>query len=161
MRVIQKGYSIQYEPTAIATENGTPSSAIEFGRRKRVARGAVQSIYRGIFPSAFGQPIEFAQWFSHKFLRWLNPFILLVIFLLSIILALSNIWFQALLGLEISAMAVMMLAWFVPSLRDRPLVGVLYYFGLSHLAMFIGFCQGLSGKYSAVWNRTERKPVKT
>lgn len=161
MRVIQKGYRIQYEPTAIATENGTPTSAIEFGRRKRVARGAVQSIYRGIFPSAFGQPIEFLQWFSHKFLRWLNPFILLGIFHLSIILALSNVWFQALLCLELTAMVLVILAWFVPSLRNLPIVGVLYYFGLSHLAVLIGFCQGFSGKYSAVWNRTERRSVKS
>ena len=161
MCVIQQGYRIQYEPNAIAHENGTPSSAIEFGRRKRVARGAVQSISRGIFPPVFRQPIEFVQWFSHKLLRWLNPFVLLGILLLSIMLAPSSIWFQAFLCLELFAIGLAMLAWFVPSLRDLPLVGVLYYFGLSHLAMLIGFCQGFSGRYSAVWNRTERKSMQS
>jgi hypothetical protein len=52
-----------------------------------------------------------------------------------------------------------MLAWFVPMLRDKPIIGVIYYFGLSHWAMLIGLLRGLTGKYSAVWNRTQRKPI--
>jgi len=159
MKVIQQGAKILYEPGAIADENGTPSSYIEYGRRKRVARGAVQSIFRGIYPSMFGQPIEFLQWFSHKLLRWLNPFVLIGIFLLSILLAPSSGWFKALLVSELLALGLSCLAWFLPSLRDRPLLGVLYYFGLSHFAMLVGFCQGLTGKYSAIWNRTDRKVI--
>lgn len=159
MTVIRQGYCIRYEPTAIANENGTPSSEIEFGRRKRVARGAIQSIFRGIYPSVFDQPVEFAQWFSHKLLRWLNPLVLMGIFLFSILLALSNTWFQALLGLEILAIGGAVLAWLIPKLRDWPILGLIYYFGLSHWAMLIGLFQGLSGKYSAVWNRTERRSI--
>jgi len=159
MNVIQQGYRIEYEPTAIAQENGTPSSEIEFERRKRVARGAVQSISRGIYPSMRCQPIEFAQWFSHKLLRWLNPLLLIAIFLISIAIAFYSMWFQALLGLQILAISGAVLAWLNPKLRDWPILGVIYYIGLSHWAMLIGLFQGLSGKYSAVWNRTERKPM--
>jgi hypothetical protein len=159
MTVIQQGYCIRYEPTAIANENGTPSSEIEFGRRKRVARGAIQSISRGIYPSMFDQPVEFAQWFSHKLLRWLNPLVLIGVFLLSILLAFSNASFRMLLGLEILAIGGAILAWLIPQLRDWPILGLIYYFGLSHWAMLIGLFQGLSGKYSAVWNRTERKSI--
>jgi len=159
MTVIRQGYSIRYEPTAIANENGTPSSEIEFGRRKRVARGAIQSISRGIYPSMFDQPVEFAQWFSHKLLRWLNPLVLMGIFLFSILLAFSSTWFATLLGLEILAIGGAVLAWLIPKLRDWPILGLIYYFGLSHWAMLIGLFQGLSGKYSAVWNRTERRSI--
>jgi biofilm PGA synthesis N-glycosyltransferase PgaC len=159
MRVIQQGYRIQYEPTAVADENGTPSSEIEFGRRKRVARGAVQSITRGVFPSLFGQPIEFLQWFSHKFLRWLNPFFAVGIVMLSFILAYTNAWMQVLLAVELSAIALALLAWFIPRLRELPILGVLYYLGLSYLAMFIGFLHGFTGRYSAIWSRTERKLI--
>jgi len=159
MNVIQQGYRIQYEPSAIADENGTPSSEIEYGRRKRVARGAVQSILRGYFPSPFGQPVEFFQWFSHKLLRWLNPLLLIGIFVLTVLIAPSSVWFQALLLLELLALGLAVLAWFVPALRDKPILGVIYYFGLSHWAMLVGLCQGFTGKYSAVWNRTPRKPM--
>jgi biofilm PGA synthesis N-glycosyltransferase PgaC len=159
MKVIQQGYRIEYEPTAIAQENGTPSSEIEFRRRMRVARGAVQSLYRGIYPSMFGQPIEFVQWFSHKFLRWLSPLLLLAIFLPSIALAFFSLWFQAVLGLQILAIGAGILTSLNPKLRHRPILGVIYYFWLSNWAMLIGLIQGLSGKYSAVWNRTERKPM--
>lgn len=159
MNVIRQGHRIQYEPSAIAHENGTPSSEIEYGRRKRVARGAVQSILRGHFPSPFGQPVEFVQWFSHKLLRWLNPLLLIGIFVLTVLMAPSSLWFQVLLVLELLALGLAALAWCVPVLRDKPILGVIYYFGLSHWAMLVGLCQGFSGKYSAVWNRTPRKPI--
>lgn len=159
MRVIQQGQRIQYEPLAIADENATPSSEAEYTRRKRVIKGAVQSIYRGIFPSVMGQPVEFMQWVSHKLLRWLNPLVILGIIATSALLAPTSIWFSMLLGLEMLAIGLSVLAWYVPKLRDLPVLGILYYFSLSHWAMLIGFFQGLSGKYSAVWNRTERKPI--
>ena len=160
MRVIQQGFRIQYEPSAIADENGTPSSSIEYGRRKRVVRGAVQAISRGIYPSIFGQPIEFFQWLFHKFFRWLNPFLLIGIFILSLLLVQTSVWFQGLVVVGAILIACTLLAWFLPTLRSAPVIGVIYYAGLSHWAMLIGFFQGLSGKYSAVWNRTERKQVK-
>lgn len=159
MNVIQRNHRIQYEPSAIAHENGTPSSEIEVGRRKRVARGAVQSILRGYFPSPIGQPIEFIQWFSHKLLRWLNPLLLIGIFILTLLIAPSSLWFQGLLVLELLTVGLAALAWCVPALRDKPVLGVIYYFGLSHWAMLVGLCQGFTGKYSAVWNRTPRKPM--
>jgi hypothetical protein len=124
-----------------------------------VARGAVQSITRGVFPSLFGQPIEFLQWFSHKFLRWLNPFFAVGIVMLSFILAYTNAWMQVLLAVELSAIALALLAWFIPRLRELPILGVLYYLGLSYLAMFIGFLHGFTGRYSAIWSRTERKLI--
>jgi cellulose synthase/poly-beta-1,6-N-acetylglucosamine synthase-like glycosyltransferase len=159
MNVIHQGYRIQYEPSAIADENGTPSSEIEYGRRKRVARGAVQSILQGNFPSPLGQPIEFIQWFSHKLLRWLNPLLLVSIFILTVLIAPKSVYFQVLFVIEFLTLVLAILAWCAPALRDKPIIGVIYYFGLSHWAMLVGLFQGLTGKYSAIWNRTERKPI--
>jgi biofilm PGA synthesis N-glycosyltransferase PgaC len=159
MTVIQQGYRIQYEPDAIAHEDATPSSEIEFGRRKRLARGAVQSILLGSKPSIFAQPIEFSQWFSHKLLRWLNPLFLVGILTSSLTLAFSSDWFRVLLGIELLVIGSAILAWFFPKLRDRPVLGVIYYLGLTHWAMLIGLIQGLSCRYSGIWNRTERSTL--
>ena len=159
MTVIHQGYRIQYEPNAIAHEDAPIFSEIEFLRRKRLARGAVQSILLGAYPFLFSQPLAFFQWFSHKFLRWMNPFILVGIFLSSLILASSSVWFMWLLVIEILAIGIPILSWCFPKLRNQPVLGITYYFGLSHLAMLIGLIQGLSGRYSGVWNRTERRTI--
>jgi hypothetical protein len=89
----------------------------------------------------------------------LNPFLLIGIFVVSLLLGQMSIWFKGVVCLELFLIGLALLAWFLPALRSAPIIGVIYYAGLSHLAMLIGFFQGLSGKYSAVWNRTERKVV--
>jgi biofilm PGA synthesis N-glycosyltransferase PgaC len=156
MNVIHQGYRIKYEPSAIADENGTPSSKIEYGRRKRVARGAVQSILRGNFPSAIGQPVDFIEWFSHKLLRWLNPLLLMGIFILTMLIAPKITWFQGLLVLEFLTVGLAVFAWCVPVLRDKPIIGVIYYFGLSHVAMLDGLVTSFSGVSSGIWEPTKR-----
>lgn len=156
MRVIRKGFRIIYEPFALADENGTPTSTAEYTRRVRVTKGAVQSLRRGYYPSIVKQPVAYTQWFSHKFLRWANPLLLLALLLSSGILSsyyslalyffIAQILFYGLGGL----------ASIFPSLRDKPIIGIIYFFVLSHAAMLEGICKGLSGNYSAIWNRTER-----
>jgi len=86
--------------------------------------------------------------------------LLIGIFILSLLLVQTSVWFQGLVVVGAILIACTLLAWFLPTLRSAPVIGVIYYAGLSHWAMLIGFFQGLSGKYSAVWNRTERKQVK-
>jgi hypothetical protein len=48
------------------------------------------------------------------------------------------------------------LASIFPSLRNKPIIGIIYFFVLSHAAMLDGICKGLGGNYSAIWSRTER-----
>lgn len=156
MRVIRKGFRIIYEPLAIADENGTPTSTAEYTRRVRVTKGAVQSIRRGYYPSFFKQPVAYAQWFSHKFLRWANPLLLLALLLgsgmLSGYYSLALYFFIA----QILFYGIGVLAFIFPSLRDKPIIGIIYFFVLSHAAMLEGIYKGLGGNYSAIWNRTER-----
>ena len=78
MRVIKQGKKVVYEPSAIATENATPFATTEFRRRKRMSAGAAQSLIRGECPQPF-RPIQFWQYLSHKFLRWMVPVLLLVL----------------------------------------------------------------------------------
>ena len=156
MRVIMAGKRVLYEPAAVADENATPSSSIEFRRRIRVTAGAVQTLRWGIWPSPLRQPVEFWQWVSHKFFRWLSPFWLLAIFALSGVLAWSNAWAGWFLALQILFYSLAILAFFLPFLLRIQLFGVCYYFALSHLAMMVGFYKGMRGTQPVTWRRTQR-----
>lgn len=156
MRVIMAGKRVLYEPAAVADENATPSSSIEFRRRIRVTAGAVQTLRWGIWPSPLRQPVEFWQWASHKFFRWLSPFWLLAIFALSGVLAWSNAWAGWFLALQILFYSLAILAFFLPFLLRIQLFGVCYYFALSHLAMMVGFYKGMRGTQPVTWRRTQR-----
>ena len=156
MRVIMAGKRVIYEPAAVADENATPSSGIEFRRRIRVTAGAVQTLRWGIWPSPFRRPVEFWQWCSHKFLRWLSPFWLIAIFVLSGVHALSYAWAAWFLALQMLLYSLAILALLMPSLRRFKLFGVCYYFALSHVAMLIGLYKGIRGTQPVTWRRTQR-----
>lgn len=156
MKVIRKGFRIIYEPLAIADENGTPTSTAEYTRRVRVTKGAVQSVRRGYYPSILRQPVAFTQWFSHKFLRWANPLLLLALLLSSGMLSGYHSWTLYFFVAQILFYGLGGLASVFSSLRDKPIIGIIYFFVLSHAAMLEGICKGIGGHYSAIWNRTER-----
>ncbi len=156
MNVILAGKRVVYEPTAIATENGTPASSIEYRRRVRVTAGAIQTLRWGVWPSPWRQPVAFWQWMSHKFLRWMNPVWLMLIFVLSVIWAATDtlgVWF---IGLELSLYGAACFSWLVPVARGWPVFGVCYYFGLSHVGMIVGIYKGIFGLQPVTWGRTQR-----
>jgi len=162
MDVLRSGHRAVYEPTAIAIENGTPHAKDEFRRRIRVAAGAVQVLKRGQFPP-ITRPIETMQFLSHKLLRWMGPILLLAILLTSILLwGHSPIYKIAVIGQAI-CYTLGIIACRAVKLRESRLIGIIFYFFISHVAMGIGLFLGLFNLQSVKWRRTAREaePVST
>lgn len=155
MSVIQQQRRILYQGNAIATENATPTAKAEYQRRVRVSAGAVQSILAGFFPT-IRMPTELWQYVSHKFLRWLSPLWLVVIFAASVGLSQNHRWALALVLVQLAFYAVAILASFLPVTRKIPIISVVFYFSLSHMALAHGILRGLLTKQSGVWTRTPR-----
>jgi poly-beta-1,6-N-acetyl-D-glucosamine synthase len=156
LQVILQGKKVVYEPRAIALENGTPSSEIEFRRRIRVTAGAVQTIRWGLWPSLLRQPMAYLQWFSHKFARWLSPVWLLIILICSILLWNQGYIYRLAVVGQCLAYGLAALAWVAPALRGVRLIGVCYYFALSHAAMLVGLYRGIRNQQKVTWTRTQR-----
>ncbi|MCG8652345.1 MAG: hypothetical protein MI861_21065, partial [Pirellulales bacterium] len=156
LQAILQGNKVVYEPEAIADENGTPSSEIEFRRRVRVTAGAVQTIRWGLWPSPFGQPIAWLQWLSHKFFRWLSPVWLLLILVLSVLLWNQGIVYQAALVTQLVCYGLAIIGWLVSATRGFPFISLCYYFALSHVAMLIGIYRGVLNQQKVTWKRTQR-----
>ena len=153
--VIQ-GKKVVYEPEAIADENGTPSSDIEYRRRIRVTAGAVQTIRWGIWPSVFRQPVACWQWVSHKLLRWLSPIWLIVLLVSNLLLWNEHLVYQVFLGMQLFFYAIATVGWLLPRLRGYSLISLCYYFALSHIAMLVGLYRGIRNQQKVTWKRTQR-----
>ncbi|HUG90532.1 MAG TPA: glycosyltransferase family 2 protein [Planctomycetaceae bacterium] len=155
MRVIRQGRRVVYEPSAVATENGTPKARQEFRRRVRLSAGAMQVLKRGEWPP-LSRPVEFAQFVSHKVLRWAGP-----VWLLALVVSSAALW-QAGWVFRIAACgqaafyALAAAAAASRRLRETRAGGIAFYFTLSHIGMAVGLLRGLFNLQPVTWRRTER-----
>lgn len=156
--IIRQGFRIAYEPAAIATENGTPTSAAEFHRRVRIAAGSVQSLKRLVWPP-ISRPVEFWQYLSHKFLRWLGPYVVLSLLATSFLLAGRAAIYDVALVAQALVASIAFAATISARFRRTTLGGVPFYFMLSNVAMVLGHAKGLFDRQSVAWSRTERVQV--
>ena len=160
MRVIKAGKKVVFEPTARATENATPHAAAEFRRRVRVSSGAVQSVFRGDFPSPL-QVVEFWQYFSHKLLRWLMPLWVLVLFTTNVFLWNEGNLYRFTLISQLFAYSVAAIGTVSVQARGTTLCGIAFYTAMSFVAMAVGTARGLFWRQTGIWSKTERRATAT
>jgi cellulose synthase/poly-beta-1,6-N-acetylglucosamine synthase-like glycosyltransferase len=155
IRVMNQGSRVVYEPSAIATESGTPTARQEYRRRVRVSAGAVQTLKRGQWPSV-RRPVLFWQYLSHKVLRWSGPLLLTLLLVASVMLAGQGLIYQLALAGQVAIYATAAIAAFSLKLRATRLGGVVFYFVMSHVAMADGLVRGLFNRQKVTWAQAER-----
>jgi cellulose synthase/poly-beta-1,6-N-acetylglucosamine synthase-like glycosyltransferase len=160
MRVIRQGKRVVYEPTAIATENGTATARQEFHRRVRLSAGAMQVLKRGERPP-LGRPVELWQFISHKAIRWAGPAWLVLLLVSSGVLARSVSIYRTALLAQVLAYGLAAAGALSPRFRRTRIGGPAFYFVMSHIAMAVGLIKGLFNLQQVTWDRTERMPPKT
>lgn len=155
MRVLRQGKRVIYEPSAIAWENGTPSWKDEFRRRVRITKGALQSISYRAYPP-ISRPIELWQYISHKMLRWMGPFWLLLLLISNAGVWHRGLFYQSAMLAQLGFYGLATAAWLSPWLRQLRPAGIAFYFTMSHVAMLLGWWQALVSRPSGRWARTPR-----
>lgn len=158
MQVIRQGFRVVYEPLARADENGTPTATQEFRRRVRLAAGAIQCLKRGHFPP-LSRPIESFQFLSHKLLRWLGPWILLVCLISHLILAAREPLYAGLLAIHLTIYGLAAAGAASLAFRATRIGGIPFYFLMSQVALAIGTFKGLFDLQPVTWTSAARGPV--
>ena len=153
MSVIKNKGQVLFDDEAIVFEDLPVESSEEFKRKIRISTGNYQNLFA--FKSLlwpFWSPISFA-FISHKILRWLTPFFLLVIFMTSIFLMNYNAIFNYL----VIAQAILFISpLFIPFVKKaKPLLFVAHFYNMN-LALLIGFFNYLKGVKTSVWQPTVR-----
>ena len=159
MSVATAGYRIIYEPTATAIEDGAPGLHDEFRRKTRTSAGAFQCVRnRWAIPGPRTPALLFC-YCAHKLLRWLTPWLLLVILTTNAaLLPAGGIW-PALLGAHLLFYLVAVVGLAVPPARRLAVVSIPMYFCLMNASVAYGSIRALKGGTSVHWTPTPRTDI--
>jgi len=154
MFVVLQGYRVVYEEHATATERIVDDLLLEFRRRIRIGSHNLNGIRyyaRLLRPgsgfTAFGL-------ISHKLLRWFVPFIMIVLFASTYLLA-DRLFYLWLFRLECAFILCAALGTVLNILKIRiKFLSYCAYLLLLNLGLFLGFVKFLTGSQKAHWEST-------
>jgi cellulose synthase/poly-beta-1,6-N-acetylglucosamine synthase-like glycosyltransferase len=148
---IQKGYRVVFEDRALAYEETTKSSKEEFSMRVRVVTRGMRGILsvQGLLnPAKYGW-VSF-QLFSHKILRWMVPFFLLLLFASNAVLW-NHSWFGLLFALQVVFYGFALLTLLIPLHRVWKPLGIPLYFCTLNAAALRSTLEVVRGRKYVVW----------
>ncbi|MCD6322823.1 MAG: glycosyltransferase family 2 protein [Clostridiales bacterium] len=154
LKVVELGYRVVYEDEAISRE---PIESVDVGiqafrRKVRISARSLLAILNMLNLLNFSKYGFFSlQWFSHKVLRYIMPFIMVIVFLLSIVLVHTTLycWIFLLQCLfYLSALFGYMLG---NSSFQVKLFSFAWYFLWTHFAIIVAWFKVLEGEKTVVW----------
>lgn len=165
MRATEQGFRVAYEPTAVASENGSSNVTEEMKRKVRIAAGCYQSMFRlkKLLNPFFNFKLFF-QYISHKVMRWtMAPFALITVLISNILLLIKSgdtATDSLYLGIFILQICFYVLALLGMLTQRNPLrikyIYAPFYFISMNFAMFRGFIRFMKGKQSVLWEKAKR-----
>lgn len=156
MRIVQAGYVVVYEKTAVAWEYTSPNVRDEFKRKVRIGAANFHGI-RHILPllNPLNGFIAFGLW-SHKIIRWIVPFLLIGIFVTSLLL-LDKAFYRIAFFAQAIFYGMVLIAWVMDHLKLQiRLLIYPYYFVMANLALLVGFFKFITNSQKPTWTRVER-----
>ncbi len=158
LRVLQKGHRVVFEDRALAFEETTKSTQEEFAMRVRVVTRGIRGLLS--VPDLL-QPWKYPwvafQLFSHKVLRWLVPFFLMLLFLSNATL-LGQPFYRPLFVLQTGFYLFALISTIWPLHRHIKLLGIPLYFCTLNLAAFLSLVEVCRGRKYVVWETVRHQP---
>ncbi len=154
--VLKKGYKSVNSANAQVYEDVQPDIMQQFKRRVRIAAGAYQNLFLlGPFPA----PGVCANiiFFSHKVMRWMTPFILLLFFMTTVILSNSSNIYFCLLAIQLIFLTLSALDLLSGKLGKKiRYQRYITQFLLMNVALAVGFVKAVRGLGTGIWEPTKR-----
>lgn len=159
---LQHRCGIVHDETAQVRMLSSGGFASEFRRRCRIGAGAWQClpVLSDLFQWRHAK--QAAAFASHKLLRWIGPFLLLILLGSSSLLA-ANPLYRLLFALQVALYTLAAVGVYLPnSGYAARAVRVCSSFAVLNLALLAGFVRWVRQPHNVVWNPTMRPiPVKT
>jgi cellulose synthase/poly-beta-1,6-N-acetylglucosamine synthase-like glycosyltransferase len=160
LRIVEKGYTIAYEPNAYALETASADIHEEIKRKVRICAGGFQSIQRlTSLLNVFKYGIFTFQFISHRLLRWtITPIALFLLLPVNLIAASNgNLLYIILFILQMLFYGMAFLGWKNEKQNTRiKILFVPFYFVLMNVSVFAGFIRFYKGNQSQMWQRAQR-----
>jgi cellulose synthase/poly-beta-1,6-N-acetylglucosamine synthase-like glycosyltransferase len=154
LNVVEQGKQIVFDKNAICYEDVPTQSQEEFKRKVRISIGNFQNLnrYKKLLWKFNG--IAFAFW-SHKVLRWLTPFLLIVCFCTTFALMFYDEYFIGIFILQLLGFFTPVIDWVLNI--NISILRFVSHFYLMNLALLNGFIIYIKGVDSNVWQPTKRE----
>ena len=153
-RVVVQGYRLIYEPHAMVSESTAGSSGREFLRKVRIVNRGLRSLFGlGGFLFPWRGGFYAVQLISHKLLRRLVPFVLLLLLVINVVLWPLGVLYRVALAAQVVVYGLGLLGFLLRNTRWGRIwfVYVPYYFCQANLAAALGWMWLLRGQRIAVW----------
>ena len=151
MQAVLAGGKVKFESGAYAFDIPSNDIEREKARKTRTLAGNFQLVQLN---PALANPLKNPIWFqfvSHKLLRLLSPFLLVIIFVSNFFLVDSHVFFTLTLLAQIVLYGMALAAFASESLRCRKPLSIIHSFMNLMLYTFYGFLAYARGNYSGLW----------
>lgn len=151
------GYRVTMDETAIAYYNVSSNPREEFQRKVRTVVNGLDVLLK--FKSVLN-PVKYG-WFalqmvSHKLIRWLVPFCLILMLVLNAILFGQGDTYRVILIAQVLFYALATLSFPFKKVQEFALFKISLFFVISNISILLAWHKVLSGKSSVIWEPTKR-----
>lgn len=161
MKMVDNGYRIAYTANAYAMEYGSANFEEEGKRKRRIAAGGLQSIWRlRQMLNPFRHPLATFQYISHRVLRWsITPVALLMLIPLNVLLVIDG------RGMTYNIIWIMQIVFYAAALagyimackgRKNKILYIAYYFLFMNINVFRGMAYLCKHKNNGAWEKAKR-----
>jgi cellulose synthase/poly-beta-1,6-N-acetylglucosamine synthase-like glycosyltransferase len=157
MNVLHSGSKAISNTNAICYEDVSNDIKEEFRRKKRIATGNYQNLAE--FSSFILNPFKAIGFcfISHKLIRWLGPFLIVVLFISSGLLAIGNKFYLLLFSVQLLMLLTPVIDIVLKKINLHiSLLRFVAYFYMMNIAVLAGFINYLNGIDSNAWTPTKR-----
>lgn len=158
LTIIQQGYRGILEPDAVCYEHETHDMEAAFKRQVRIVNRTIRTLYRNrsLF-NVFRYPLFSIQLISHKGLKLLSPFIILVLFISSIALIFFNPYYVIPAALLLLTAVLACIGFSSSSeLKSNPLLNSILTFTITNLAILKSWITLLQENDYRRWDTARR-----
>lgn len=154
--IISQGYKVVHVDDAIAYDSFPSSIEGELRARTRMTlRNLTCTLSRMRLLNPFRHPLISFSMLSHKILRWLTPFFLIVLFLSNVFLLPKGVFYQIIFGCQILFYVLAAIGYRGERQGRRiPLCSQAFSFVLANLGFFWGVCYAIMGKEITAYRRS-------
>ncbi len=155
LQIVAQGYRNIYEPEAVSWEGGAEGYGAEFRRKVRIVNRAWRATFKmKVLLNPFRSGFFALQFWSHKVLRWLVPWFMLIVLVSNMALATTAPIYGLLLAGQLLFYALALIGWRLAGHGGwlSRLTAIPYYFCLVNLASLVALIEVLRGKEYRTWS---------
>ena len=152
LNVLEQQKSIVFREKSICYEDIPENMSEEFKRKIRISIGNFQNLIRFKKLLFKFNALAFAYW-SHKVLRWLTPFFMILIFISLTYFSIYDLTIRCAFCL---ILGYTFLSLIIPNKKLFRVFNYTKHFIYMNIALFIGFIKFINGVQSSVWTPTAR-----